>query len=235
MKLIRRAAVSALAAVALVIAPAASADAANVSFDVTKLSADNVVVSSWDCINTDVRMTHKKSGIDDWSVDTDVHGRNGLSTWASFASYSGGTKDRVQICPSSDGLGKYTLGPSEVRAYSYGDYSDYQEIERADHTKGSFYVRGKAYASLSTKRSGKTVTLTSTTKVYSPEDYSKVNYNPKVKFQVKSGSTWKTIKTVSAKKGKATLKVTSKGKKTYRVTFDQVSWATGATSKTAKR
>ncbi|MEW1990004.1 hypothetical protein [Brevibacterium casei] len=235
MKLIRRAAMSALVAVALVIAPAASADAANVSFDVTKLSADNVVVSSWDCINTDVRMTHKKSGIDDWSVDTDVHGRNGLSTWASFASYSGGTKDRVQICPSSDGPGKYTLGPSEVRAYSYGDYSDYQEIERADHTKGSFYVRGKAYASLSAKRSGKTVTLTSTTKVYSPEDYGKVNYNPKVKFQVKSGSTWKTIKTVSAKKGKTTLKVTSKGKKTYRVTFDQVSWATGATSKTAKR
>ncbi|MCT1446407.1 hypothetical protein M3G43_03915 [Brevibacterium casei] len=235
MKLIRRAAVSALAAVALVIAPAASADAANVSFDVTKLSADNVVVSSWDCINTDVRMTHKQSGIDDWSVDTDVHGRNGLSTWASFASYSGGTKDRVQICPSSDGLGKYTLGPSEVRAYSYGDYSDYQEIERADHTKGSFYVRGKTYASLSTKRNGKTVTLTSTTKVYSPEDYGKVNYNPKVKFQVKSGSAWKTLKTVTAKKGKATLKVTSKAKKTYRVTFDQVSWATGATSKTAKR
>lgn len=235
MKLIRRAAVSALAAVALVIAPAASADAANVSFDVTKLSADNVVVSSWDCINTDVRMTHKQSGIDDWSVDTDVHGRNGLSTWASFASYSGGTKDRVQICPSSDGLGKYTLGPSEVRAYSYGDYSDYQEIERADHTKGSFYVRGKTYASLSTKRNGKTVTLTSTTKVYSPEDYGKVNYNPKVKFQVKPGSAWKTLKTVTAKKGKATLKVTSKAKKTYRVTFDQVSWATGATSKTAKR
>lgn len=237
MKLFRRAAMSALAAVALVIVPATSANASSVSFDVTKLSADNVVVSSWDCVNTDVRMTHRKSGIDDWSVDTDVHGRNGLSTWASFGSYGGEKKDRIQICPSSDGLGKYTLGPSEVRAYSYGgyDYSDYEEIERADHTKGSFYVRGKAYASLSTKRSGKTVTLTSTTKVYNPEKYGKVNYNPKVKFQVKSGSKWKTLKTVSAKKGKATFKVTSKGKKTYRVTFDEVSWATGATSKTAKR
>ncbi|MBE8147270.1 hypothetical protein IOD13_18805 [Brevibacterium casei] len=32
------------------------------------------------------------------------------------------------------------------------------------------------------------MTLTSTTKVYSPEDYGKVNYNPKVKFQVKSGA-----------------------------------------------
>ncbi|WP_166969474.1 hypothetical protein [Brevibacterium atlanticum] len=141
------------------------------------------------------------------------------------------------ICPSSDGLGKYTLGPSEIRAYYHGgsDYDDYDEVERADYTKGSFYVRGKTYASLSSKRSGSTVTLTSTTKVYNPEKYGKVSYNPKVKFQVKSGSKWKTLKTVAAKKGKATYKVKSKSKKTYRVTFSQVSWATGATSKSVKK
>ncbi len=56
-----------------------------------------------------------------------------------------------------------------------------------------------------------------------------------MKFQVKSGSKWKTLKTASAKKGKATYKVKSKSKKTYRVTFGQVSWATGATSKSVKR
>uniref|UniRef100_UPI003B3AF468 hypothetical protein n=1 Tax=Brevibacterium sediminis TaxID=1857024 RepID=UPI003B3AF468 len=106
---------------------------------------------------------------------------------------------------------------------------------RTDYTKGYFYVRGKTYASLSSKRRGSTVTLTSSTKVYHPEHHGKVNYNPKVKFQVKSGSKWKTLKTVTAKKGKAVYKVKSKSKKTYRVTFGQVSWATGATSKSVKR
>jgi hypothetical protein len=56
-----------------------------------------------------------------------------------------------------------------------------------------------------------------------------------VKFQVKSGSKWKTLKTVTAKKGKAVYKVKSKSKKHYRVSFSQVSWATGATSKSVKR
>lgn len=235
MKLIRRAAVSALAAVALVIAPAASADAANVSFDVTKLTADNLVVSDSNCKYFNVYLKYRSSGTDSWTVMPEIIGRHGYAGDLFFAStFRPNDVDRGMVCPSSDGLGKYILGPSEVTAENYsGDY--YDHYAGTDHTKGSFYVRGKAYASLSTKRSGKTVTLTSTTKVYSPEDYGKVNYNPKVKFQVKSGSKWKTIKTVSAKKGKATLKVTSKGKKTYRVTFDQVSWATGATSKTAKR
>ncbi|HCG56545.1 MULTISPECIES: hypothetical protein [Brevibacterium] len=237
MKFIRRALVSAIAAVALIVGPAVSAEAAGTSFDVTKLSADNVVVSAWDCKKTNVSMKHKKSKVDDWDVETKIYGKHGLSDWADFSSYGGSTKDRISICPTSDGLGKYTLGPSEISAYYYGgyDYDEYGEVERADHTKGSFYVRGKSYASLAAKRSGKTVTLTSKTKVYNPEKYDKVSYSPKVKFQVKSGSKWKTIKTVTAKKGKATYKVKTTSKKTYRVTFSQVSWATGATSKSAKR
>lgn len=101
---------------------------------------------------------------------------------------------------------------------------------RATSTSG-----GKATASLSTKRSGKTVTLSAKTKRYDPESYGWVNYNPKVKFQVKKGGQWKTVKTIKAKKGKATYKYKSKGKKSYRVVFDQVSWATGAKSKTVKK
>ncbi|WP_309131104.1 hypothetical protein [Brevibacterium sp.] len=56
-----------------------------------------------------------------------------------------------------------------------------------------------------------------------------------MKFQVKKGGQWKTVKTIKAKKGKATYKYKSKGKKSYRVVFDQVSWATGAKSKTVKK
>ncbi|MGO2861931.1 MAG: hypothetical protein ACTIC1_12290 [Brevibacterium sp.] len=177
-------------------------------------------------------MSHKKSGVSTWDVAVDVT-RNGGWVDSLWYSNTGNTKrTRSFICPSFDGLGKYTLGPSDI----WANNSNYTKtVDRTDYTKGSFYIRGKASASLSTKRSGSTVTLTSSTKVYNPEQYGKVNYNPKVKFQVKSGSKWKTIKTVTAKKGKATYKVKSKSKKTYRVTFSQVSWATGATSKSAKK
>lgn len=237
MKFIRRALVSAVAAVALVVGPAASAEAASTKFDVTKLSSNNIVVSNDSCKYINVYMKHKKSKVDDWWVMTDIKGRSGSADTAWFESDGNTGKDRVSICPDYHGLGKYTLGPSEVRAYYYGGSSDndHGEVEDADYTKGYFYVRGKTYASLSSKRSGSTVTLTSTSKYYNPEWDEKRNYNPKVKFQVKSGSKWKTIKTLTAKKGKATYKGKSKSKKTYRVTFSQVSWATGATSKSVKR
>ncbi len=206
------------------------------SFDVTKLSAKNMVISNSNCKYFDVHLKYKKRNVDSWSVDSEIAGRHGNATTAFFGDYSYPyDKDRAMICPSLEGLGKYTIGPSEIDAdYSNSNYDSFW-YARTDYTKGYFYVRGKTYASLSTKRSGKTVTLTSKTKVYNPEKYGKVSYNPKVKFQVKSGSKWKTIKTVAAKKGKATYKVKTKSKKTYRVTFSQVSWATGATSKSVKR
>ncbi|WCE40574.1 hypothetical protein PGC08_02400 [Brevibacterium sp. BDJS002] len=232
MKFIRRAFVSAIAAVALVVGPAVSAEAAGGSFDVTKLSAKSIVVSNSNCRNIDVNMSHKKSGVSEWMVDADVTRGGGVVDYAFFANDGNSKRTRVMVCPDWSGLGKYSLGPSEVIANN-SSYSNF--VDRTDYTKGSFYVRGKTYASLSTKRSGKTVSLTSKTKVYNPEKYGKVNYNPKVKFQVKSGSKWKTIKTVTANKGKATYKVKTKSKKSYRVTFSQVSWATGATSKSAKR
>ncbi|RAF07113.1 hypothetical protein DN545_35080 [Burkholderia multivorans] len=79
MKLIRRAAVSALAAVALVIAPAASADAANVSFDVTKLTADNLVVSDSNCKYFNVYLKYRSSGTDSWTVMPEIIARHGYA------------------------------------------------------------------------------------------------------------------------------------------------------------
>lgn len=234
MKLIRRALISAIAAVALVVGPTVSAEAASASFDVTKLWGDSVVVSDWNCKKTNVYMKYKKKNVDEWDVETEIHGRHGYMDDVYFSDYRSKSQDRISFCPEYEGLGKYTLGPSEVSAsYDGDDYVDYDK--HRDSTKGYFYVRGKTYASLSSSRKGSTVTLTSKTKYYNPEWDEKRNYNPKVKFQVKSGSKWKTLKTVTAKKGKATYKVKSKSKKTYRVTFSQVSWATGATSKSVKR
>ncbi|WP_181276122.1 hypothetical protein [Brevibacterium oceani] len=236
MKFLKRALVASIAAVALAVGPEVSAEAVSMSFDVTKLSASDMVISNSNCKYFNVYLKYKKKNVDSWSVDSDIAGRHGSTTEAYFGNYtSPSNKDRVMVCPSLEGLGKYRIGPSEVdMEYVDADYDTHWDA-RTDKTKGYFYVRGKTYASLSSKRSGSTVTLTSTTKVYNPEKYGKVNYSPKVKFQVKSGSKWKTLKTVTAKKGKATYKVKSKSKKTYRVTFSQVSWATGATSKSVKK
>lgn len=238
MKLIARALVTAAASLALVITPGVAAQAtAQTSFNITKITAGDIVVSSSKCYSTNVSITTTQTKVDEWYADVDINGRYGYDGSAWFDDMSG-KKDRVTICADSSGLGKYTLGPSEIAAYYYGDEADdfdYGQVEREDGTKGAFYVRGKASASVSAKRSGGTVTLTSTTRRYDAETYSTVNYNPKVKFQVKSGKTWKTLKTVSAKKGKATFSVKDKSAKSYRVTFDQVSWATGATSGTVKK
>ncbi|MFP3396102.1 hypothetical protein SB749_07125 [Brevibacterium sp. SIMBA_078] len=235
MKFLKRALVSSIAALALAVGPAVSAEAASTSFDVTKLSASNVVVSNSSPVKTYTTMSYKIKKSDGWMVDTSIYGRHGETAEASFYStFSPDNKDRVTLYPDESGLGRYTLGPSEVESDYYNGYKTVWE-DFTDYTKGYFYVRGKTYASLSSKRSGSTVTLTSSTKVYHPEHYGKIKYNPKVKFQVKSGGKWKTLKTVTAKKGKAVYKVKSKSKKTYRVTFGQVSWATGATSKSVKR
>lgn len=235
MKFLKRALVASIAALALSVGPAVSAEAAGTSFDVTKLSANNVVVANTNSVKTYITMSYKIKKSDGWTVDTGISNRRGEAAEASFYStFSPDNKDRVTLYPDESGLGKYTLGPSEVETDYYNGHKTVWE-DFTDHTKGYFYVRGKTYASLSSKRKGSTVTLTSSTKVYHPERYGKIKYNPKVKFQVKSGSKWKTLKTVTAKKGKATYKVKSKSKKAYRVTFSQVSWATGATSKSVKR
>ncbi|RBP62196.1 hypothetical protein DFO66_11611 [Brevibacterium sanguinis] len=232
MTFLKRALIAAVASLSLVVGPAVAANAAATSFDVTKLSAKSIVVSDANCRNVDVHMSHKKSGVDNWDVYADVTRRGGWVGSADFSSSGDTKKTRAFICPSLDGLGKYGLGPSEVFAYSE---SSWDMVDRTDYTKGHFYVRGKATASLSAKRSGKSVTLSAKTKRYDPESYGWVNYNPKVKFQVKKNGKWKTVKTIKAKKGKATYKVKSKGKKSYRIVFDQVSWATGAKSKTVKK
>ncbi|MGJ5725653.1 hypothetical protein ACSBQT_14875 [Brevibacterium sp. H602] len=233
MKFLKRALVASVAALALAIGPALSAEAAKISFDVTKLSANSIVVSSDSCRNIVVNMSHKRSGsIDRWKVSSGISSKGKRVSRAYFYDDDESKRTLTDICPDMDGLGKYTIGPSDV----WANTADLVGIvDDVDPTKGYFYVRGKTYASLSSKRSGSTVTLTSSTKYYNPEWDEKRNYNPKVKFQVKSGSKWKTLKTVSAKKGKATYKLKSKSKKTYRVTFSQVSWATGATSKSVKR
>ncbi|MCI4012663.1 hypothetical protein [Brevibacterium sp. ZH18] len=84
MKFIRRALVSAIAAVALVVGPAVSAEAASISFDVTKLSAKSIVVTTDNCRNIVVDMAHKKSGSMEWDVKTSISNKGERVSRASF-------------------------------------------------------------------------------------------------------------------------------------------------------
>lgn len=134
-----------------------------------------------------------------------------------------------------------TVGPADLSTtYRYYDsawgewtteFRDY-----TDYTKSGFYVRGKSKVSLAAKRKSKIVTLSAKASYYNPEDEGYKAYNAKkATFQAKSGKKWKTIKMVNFAKGKASIKVNQGKTSQYRVTFPQVSWATGATSKIVKK
>ena len=231
---LKRIVLSALASLALVAGAAAPAHAASVSFDVTKLTAKNIVVKSSSCYNTTVTMSHKKSGVGSWDVTTDIT-KGGAIPDTVFYSSSGNTKTaKSQICPWSNAdYGTYRIGPSSIWADASRGY-DY--VSRDDFTKGSFSVRAHVKTGLTAKRKGLKVTLTATAKRYSVDAWGYTTYSPKkAKFQVKSGSSWKTLKTVTLKKGKATHTVKSSKAKSYRFVTATTSTSASSTSKTVKK
>lgn len=231
------------AAAAITVAAGISAVSANPAqalsdgpayFDVTKYKAGNLVIGNSNCRNTTVTMSHKKSGFSEWDVYASITGPDGgIENSVSYGHKSNKAKAAVSICPwSSRSFGRYTVGPSSIFANN-ADYT--RSVYGDDFTKGHFYVRGKTKAGLSTKRKGKKVTLTATAKRYNPTYDRYTAHSPKAKIQVKSGKKWKTIKTVTLTKGKKSVTVTSKAKRTYRVTFGSSSKYAGATSKAVRR
>ncbi|MFJ6418608.1 hypothetical protein [Paeniglutamicibacter sp. NPDC091659] len=148
---------------------------------------------------------------------------------------------RAFFCPSDSGLGTYQVGPADLEAeYEYFDsyFEEYSSDSSyyTDYTSKTFYVRGKAKSSLSAKRSGSKVALTAKAQVYIPEKYRYAQYNAvSAKFQVKSGSSWKTLKSVNLKNGKASVTVKQSKKKTYRLYIPKASWATSTISKAVSK
>lgn len=205
--------------------------------DVTGFSAKSIVVSNSSCRDVVVTMRKTMSPkVDAWTVAADVTRGGGKVNWAVYSTYGDHSKTRVQVCPYFDGLGKYTVGPSNV-AVDVWDYNigGYKSQLYTDWTKGHFYVRAKGKAALKGKRKGSTVTLTASAQRYNPERYKYVAHGAKkARVQVKSGKKWKTVKTVKLKRGKATVKVKTKHNKQYRFVFGQTSATTGATSKTIR-
>ena len=234
MKSLMRILLSALASVVLVAGAIIPAHAASTSFDVTKLTAKDIVVKSWECYNTTVTMSHKKSGVDWWDVSTDITKSGAVVDYVFYSSYGNTKTAKSTICPwSNSDYGTYRIGPSSIfaapsRGYTY--------VNRDDFTKGSFNVRAHVKSGLTAKRSGSKVTLTATAKRYSLDKWGYATYSPKkAKFQVKSGSSWKTLKTVTLKKGKATYTTKTSKKKSYRFVTVKTSTSAASTSKTVKK
>jgi hypothetical protein len=98
---------------------------------------------------------------------------------------------------------------------------------------GSFKVRQDAATTLTAKRSGKTVTLTAKATYFNVKTGKTSAYNPNgATVQVKNGSKWvKVNKKVTFKGGKATIKVSQKAKKSYKITFKATTTVIGKTSK----
>lgn len=221
------------------IALAPSAEASTRPIDITGYTVADQVISSSGCRYVSAKMTTAKKKDFSWSFEShDVTRGGDIVTWLS--SENGKGLSRMLLCPGLDGLGTYTVGPAEIdAAYTTVDRWGYETEEYrhyVDGTKKSFSVRGKSTSSLSSSRKGRTVTLTAKASSYDPAWGGYRKYNPKsAKLQVKSGSTWKTVKTVKLSSGKATVKVTSSATKQYRFTFPKTSTRTGATSGTVKR
>jgi hypothetical protein len=108
-----------------------------------------------------------------------------------------------------------------------------KSFENPTLVQGSFYVRQDAATTLTAKRSGKTVTLTAKATYFNVKTGKTSAYNPKgATVQVKSGSKWvKVNKKVTFKGGKATIKVSQKAKKSYKITFKATTTVIGKTSK----
>lgn len=218
---------------------AAPAQASNRPIDVTGYSVANLVISNDSCKPVLVKAKAKFQKDFNFGDAQAVIARKGDDV-ANPSFYFDNKKmtsasDRVDICPRDYGLGVYTVGPAEIWAqYLYKENGDTLSNSRSywDTTKKSFNVRGKTKSTLTAKRSGKKVTLTAKASFFSPEKDRYAQYNPKnAKLQVKSGKTWKTIKTLKLNKGKAAVTLKDSKKKTYRVTVPTASWAVATTTK----
>lgn len=203
--------------------------------DITGYSVSSITVTDYNCRNVTVKASTKiKGDYEDAYASIDVTKRGGVVTWLSLDNRK--ISNRAFICPSSDGLGAYRVGPAEVSATysvwnSYWEDYDTEYVDYTDRTSKTFYVRGKAKSSITAKRSGRKVTLTAKAQVYAPDRYGYIKYNAKnAKFQVKSGSKWKTLKTVNLKKGTAKLTVTQSRKKSYRLSIPTATWASSTNS-----
>jgi hypothetical protein len=143
--------------------------------------------------------------------------------------FDGTTTTNWNVYADQTTLGTLTTDPSDSLALD----ADENEIT-VKPTTVKVKLGTKAY--VSTKRSGKKVTIKATAKNWDVKSESYKAWNASsAKIQYKSGSTWKTLKSVKLKKGSASYSYKIKSKRTYRFVTGETATRFGATSATSRR
>jgi hypothetical protein len=151
----------------------------------------------------------------------------GSAGWDNIFIFDGNAVDHWDVYDDWQKPGRYTTRLS--MAYD----SDYNDLG-FEPTTTTVKLGTKAYTS--TKRSGKKVTIKVGAKSYAPDHNAYRAWNASsARIQYKSGSTWKTLKTVKLKKGAASYSYKIKSKRTYRFVIGETSTRFGATSSTSRR
>ena len=215
------------------IEPTASAQSSH--FDATELSAKDVVVGpdQGGCRYVTVSLESETGdGVESWHARLDVTRGSRLVTWVAFYSDSNPSEKRFLYCPS-DGLGEFTLGSSEW-------WVDYASSVKSgvDTTKGSFYARAEAKASISSiTRSGEYTTVRATATHFKPyAEPEQVTFSAdKAVLQVKGDKGWKSVETTKLVNGSASFKHKSGAGETYRVLIPETDTTTDAVSGTVKK
>ncbi|MDN3310459.1 hypothetical protein QWJ90_05920 [Microbacterium oryzae] len=215
------------------IEPATSAQSPH--FDATHLSADDVVVGPDQdgCRYVTVSLeSDTGKGVESWHARVDVARGSRLVTWAAFYSDSNPTEKRFLYCPS-DGLGKFTLGSSEW----WVDYASWVK-SGVDATKGAFYARAEAKASISSiTRSGEYTLVRATVTRFKPyAEPERVSFSAdKAVLQVKGDNGWKSVETTKLVNGSASFEHEGPAGQTYRVLIPETDTTTAAVSGSAKK
>lgn len=233
---------SAAAAITLTAALAVGATpatAASTPLDITTYQVKDLIVSSPYCYDHGLTAKVKKSSsYSSSSMATSIKIR-GKEVGAPHFNNKKFTTT-TPICAAQTGYGAYTLDGTTiwatVKTKSKHGITKLNRVTYKDATKKTFYVRAKTASTLKAQRAGTKVTLTATSSKYSPAAWGYLPHSPSnAKLQVKAGKTWKTVKTLKLKNGKATVALKTAQKKTYRISIPQTSTATAASSKTVTK
>jgi hypothetical protein len=171
------------------------------------------------------------------AVEVSLKDSCGIAEYASFYEYGPRGMDNIFIFDGNatdtwDIYAWQTLGTFKTRLGGAWD----QDSNELDFVSTTTKVKLGTKAKIATTRSGSKVKVAVTSTSWSPDKERQVAWNAssaKVQYQTKSG--WKTLKSVTLKKGKATVTTTSKAKRTYRFVTAETGTRFGATSATSKR
>lgn len=162
---------------------------------VDRISVSNVTVASTSCRDIPVRFSISSDGFTSFSSgNTSVYRKSDYLESFFFSNFS----DTWYYCPTVDGLGRFTLGPTALSGI-YDNYPDFDFFEGTDYTSTSFYIKAKSLLSFSGSQSSSSrVTWTIRAKRYDSSSYFNDGYYrwnpPKVQLQRWNGSAWVKIK-----------------------------------------